>query len=114
MQAANQHALKSIKKSAEQSALRTGSKELSIMEGNLVLLWDHPKGHNKIQDHFKDQELAVVKQLYKPNVYQIKPVSGVSPEWVMSCKTCKKPMVLAITPVIKKWAIYPPSTLKWS
>ena len=48
MQAANQHALKSIQKSAEQSAARTGAKELSIVEGNLVLLGDHPKCHNKI------------------------------------------------------------------
>ena len=69
MQAANQHALKSIKKSAEQSALRTEGKELSIPEGNLVLLCDHPEGHNKIQDHFKDQEFVVVKQLHEPNVY---------------------------------------------
>ena len=37
MQAINQGALKSIKKSAEQSALRTGGKELSIPEGNFVL-----------------------------------------------------------------------------
>ena len=69
MQAANQHALRSIKKSAEQSALRTGGKELSIPEGGLVSLLDHPEGHNKIQDHFKDQEFVVVKQLCEPNVY---------------------------------------------
>ena len=69
MKAANQHALKSIKKSAEQNALRTGGKELSIPEGNLVLLWDHPEGCNKIQDCFKDQEFVVVKQLHEPNVY---------------------------------------------
>ena len=75
MQATNQHALKSIKKSAEQSALRTGGKELSIPEGNLVLLWDHPKGHNKVQDCFKNQEFAVVKRLCKPNVYCVKPVN---------------------------------------
>ena len=62
MQAANQHVLKSIKKSAEQSALRTGGKELSIPKGNLVLLQDHSEGHNKIQDHFKDQEFVVMKQ----------------------------------------------------
>ena len=80
MKAANQCALKSIEKSAEQSALRTGGKELSIPEGNLVLLQDHPEGHNKIQDHFKDQEFVVVKQLHEHNVYQIKPVNGVSPE----------------------------------
>ena len=68
MQATNQHTLKSIKKSEEQSALRTGGKELSIPEGNLVLLWDHPESCNKIQDHFNDQEFVVVKQLHEPNV----------------------------------------------
>ena len=54
MHAANQHILKRIKISAEQSALRTGGKEMSIMEGSLVLLQDHTKSHNEIQDHFKD------------------------------------------------------------
>ena len=63
LQATNQCALKSIKKSAEKSALRTGGKELSIPEGNLVLLQDHPDGHNKIQDYFKDHEFVVVKEL---------------------------------------------------
>ena len=84
MQATNQHAFKSIKKSAYQTALRTGGKELSIPEGNLVLLWDHPEGHNK--DCFKDQEFVVVKQLCEPNVYPIKPVNGVSPEQVVNCR----------------------------
>ena len=84
MKAANQHALKSIMKSAEQSALRTVGKELSIPEGNLVLLRDHPEGHNKIHDHFKDQEFVVVKQCCEPNVYQIKPVNGAGPEWVVN------------------------------
>ena len=52
MQIANQCALKSIKENAEQSALRTGGKELSIPEDNLVFIQHLPKGHNKIQDHF--------------------------------------------------------------
>ena len=86
MQAANQHTLKGIKMSAEQSALKTGGKELSIPEGNLVLLWDHPEGHNKIQDCFKDQEFVVVKQLCESNVYQIKPINGIGPEWVVNCR----------------------------
>ena len=46
--------IENIQKSAEQSAHRTGEKELSIPEGNLVLLWDHPKDQNKIQDWFID------------------------------------------------------------
>ena len=47
---------------------------------------DHPEGHNKIQDHFKDREFVVVKQLHEPNVYRIKPVNGVGPERVVNCR----------------------------
>ena len=116
MQVANRHALKSIYKSAEKSAIRTGGNELSIPEGNLVLLWDHPKGCNKIQDHFKDQEFVVVKQLCKPNVYQIKPVSGVCLEQIVNCRQLQDlqrvPVIIVIMPMMKKWAIYPPTTLK--
>ena len=86
IKAVNQHALKSIKKSAEQSALRTGGKELSIPEGNLVLLQDHPEGQNKIQECFKDQEFVVVKQLHEPNVYRIQPVNGVGPGQIVNCR----------------------------
>ena len=71
-------------KSSKQSSLRTGGKELSIPEGILVLLQDHPKGSNKIQDHFKDQEFVVMEQLCEPNVYQIKPTNAVSPEWIVN------------------------------
>ena len=92
MQAANQHALKNIKKSAEQTcALRTGGKGVSIPEGNLVLLPDHPEGCNKIQDCFKEQEYVVVKQLCEPNVSQIRPVSGVGPEWVVNHRQITRP-----------------------
>ena len=52
----------------------------------MVLLWNHPKGHNKIQDQFKDQVFVVVEEPHEPNVYQIKPVSCVSPEWVVNCR----------------------------
>ena len=86
MQAANQHALKNIQRSAEQSLLRTRGKEFSIPEGNLVLLWDHPKGHNKIQDHSKYQEFVVVEQHHNPYVYQIKPINDVGPEQTVKCR----------------------------
>ena len=59
----NQNALKTIQKRAKQSAHRTGGKELSILEGNLVLSQEHAEVHNKIQDHFKDQEFVMVEQL---------------------------------------------------
>ena len=77
MQAADQCTLKNILKSAEQCALRTEGKELSNLEGNFILLWDHPKGHNKIQEF-------VVVELHKPNMYWIRPVSGIGPEQIVN------------------------------
>ena len=55
MQATNQCTLMGIHKCVEQNALRTGGKELCILKGNLLLLQDHPEGHTKIPDCFKDQ-----------------------------------------------------------
>ena len=46
--AANRWALKRMKISAEKSVSRVGGKALNIPIGNLVLIHDHPKGHNKI------------------------------------------------------------------
>ena len=51
--AANRWALKRIKTSAEKSVSWAGEKALDIPVGNLVLLIDHPKGCNKIQDNYK-------------------------------------------------------------
>ena len=61
----NQHAVNGILKGTQQSAQVTRGKELSILEGNLVLLQDHPEGCNKIQDHFMDQELCTQCGSYK-------------------------------------------------
>ena len=47
----NRWALKRIKTSAEKSVSQAGGKALKIPIGNLVLLHDHPEGHNKIQDN---------------------------------------------------------------
>ena len=49
----NRWVLKRIKLSAEKSVSWAGGKALKIPIGNLVLLGDHPKGHNKIQDNYK-------------------------------------------------------------
>ena len=89
MQAANQNLLKNIQRSAEHSALRTWEKKCLFQEGNLVLLRDHTKSHNKIQDHFKDQEFVVEEQLHEPNEYQIKAVSGVAPEQIVNYRQLK-------------------------
>ena len=51
--AAKRWALKRIKASAEKSVSWAGGKALKILIGNLVLLCDHPEGHNKIQDNYK-------------------------------------------------------------
>ena len=63
----------------QKSAGRLNQKSLEIPEGNLVLLRDHPEGHNKIQDKYKSAKFVVVGKHPKPNVYQIKPVNGNGP-----------------------------------
>ena len=52
--AVNRQALKRIKTSAEKSVSWVGGKALKILVGDLVLLCDHPEGHNKIQDNYKN------------------------------------------------------------
>ena len=52
---ANKHAQKNIKASNSKNQKVVGGKDLLIPVGNLVLLHDHPEGHNKIQNNNKDQ-----------------------------------------------------------
>ena len=80
-----------------------------------MVLQDQAKGHNEIQDCFKDQEFVVLKQLHKPNVYQIRPVSGVSPEQVVNCRQLQdlqKAMIIMTTAVKDKCITCPPLTLR--
>ena len=70
LMSANRQALKHIKQSVKKSQTRTGGKTLHIPVGNLVLLRDHPEGHNKIQDNYKS-ELIIVDHHKDPNVYII-------------------------------------------
>ena len=60
----------------QQSVQRLGRRTLEIPEGNLVLLHDHPEGHYKIQDKYKNGEFLVIGKQQEANVYLIKPVSG--------------------------------------
>ena len=53
----------------QKSAGRLNQKSLEILEGNLVLLPDHAKGHNKIQDKYKSEKFVVVGKHPEPNVY---------------------------------------------
>ena len=76
----NRWALKHIKQSAKKSQIRTGSKSLQIPIGNLVLLRDHPKGCNKIQDSYKSEPFVVVNHHKDPNVYIIQPLDKKGPK----------------------------------
>ena len=77
--AVNRQALKRMKISAEKSVSRAGGKALNILIGNLVLLRDHPKGWNKIQDNYKNELFVVESQHQDPNVYTIRPLNGKGP-----------------------------------
>ena len=68
-----------MKLSAEKSVSQTGGKALSILKGNLVLLHDHPKGWNKIQDNYKNELFVVESKHQDPNVYTIKPLNCKGP-----------------------------------
>ena len=77
--AANRWALKRMKISAEKSVSNAEGKALDIPIGNLVLLHDHPKGRNKIQDNNKSELFVMESQHQDPNVYTIKPLNGKGP-----------------------------------
>ena len=57
---------------------------LEILDGNLVLLRDHPEGCSKIQDKYTSEKFVVVGKCPEPNVYHIKPVNGNVPEWMVN------------------------------
>ena len=77
--AANRWALKRIKTSAEKTVLWAGGKALDIPIDNLVLLHDHPEGHNKIQNNYKNELFVVESKHQDTNVYIIKPLNGKGP-----------------------------------
>ena len=67
----NRQALKHIRQSAKKRQIRASGKTLHILIGNLVLLWDHPEGHNNIQDNYTSELFVVVDHHKDPNVYII-------------------------------------------
>ena len=73
---ANRQALKRMKLSAEKSVSQSEGKALNIPLGNLVLLHDHPEGHNKIKDNNKSKLFVMESKHQDPNVYTIKPLNG--------------------------------------
>ena len=84
LMSANRWALKHIKQSAKKSQIRTGGKSLQIPIGNLVLLRDHPEGHNKIQDNYKSEPFVVIEHCKDPNVYIIQPLDKKGPKKIVN------------------------------
>ena len=58
------------------TAKQQGVRDLIIPVGNLVLLRDHPKGRNKIQDNNKDQIYIVTGHHDNRNAYFVKPLGS--------------------------------------
>ena len=73
---ANKCAQKNIKATNVKNRKVMGGKDLVIPIGNLVLLRDHPKGCNKIQDNNKDQIYIITGHHDHPNAYFIKPLGS--------------------------------------
>ena len=77
-------AFKHIKQSAKKSQIRTGGKLLQIPVGNLVLLRDHPEGHNKIQDNYKSEPFVIIEHHKDPNVYVIQSLDKKGPKKIVN------------------------------
>ena len=75
----NKRALKSIKGRAKVNERQSGDKDLDVPIGNLVLLRDHSKGHNKIQDDYKPDLFEVVGKHQDPNAFYVKPIGWKGP-----------------------------------
>ena len=84
---ANKCTEKNIKATNTKYRKVVGGKDLIITVGNLVLLCDHPKGCNKIQNNNKDQIYVVTSHHEHKNAYFVKPLgSKISPKQVNRCQ----------------------------
>ena len=73
--------MKNIKAIEAKNKRTSKGKDLDIPVGNLVLLRDHPEGHNKIQDRNKSELYIAVPIGEHPNNFWIKPLgSNVKPK----------------------------------
>ena len=73
---ANKRAQKNIRATNAKNRKAAGGKGLVVTVGNLVLLCDHPEGHNKIQDNNKDQIYIVTGHHDNRNTYFVKPLGS--------------------------------------
>ena len=72
--------IKTHQAKCQKEPIRTGGKTLQIPVGNLVLLRDHPGGHNKIQDNNKSKLFIMVNHHEDPNVYIIQSLDKKGPK----------------------------------
>ena len=73
---ANKCAQKNIKTTNGKNHKAAGGYDLVIPVRNLVLLCDHPKGRNKIQDNNKDQIYIITGHHDNRNDYFVKPLGS--------------------------------------
>ena len=73
---ANKRAMKNIKAVEAKNKQTSKGKDLDVPVGNLVLLRDHPEGHNKIQDRNKSELYVVIRKGECPNNFWIKPLGS--------------------------------------
>ena len=64
--------MKNIKAIEAKNKRASKGKDLDVPVGNLILLWDHPEGLNKIQDRNKSELYVVDCKGEHPNNFQIK------------------------------------------
>ena len=76
---ANKQALKGIHKTTNHNKDCTSSEDITIPVGNHVLLRNHPKGCNKIQDWYKSEIYVIVGHHKEPNVYYIQLLNSSKP-----------------------------------
>ena len=115
MQTAKQSALRNIKKVQNRVLSEQEEKNCPSQRVNWSYCGIIIKVIIKSRNIFKDQEFVMVKQLLEPKVYQIKPVNGIGLEQVINhwqLQDLQNPIIIVITPVMQKWAMYPPTTLK--
>ena len=91
---ANKCTQKNIKASNSKNRKVVGGKDMLIPVRNLILLWDHPEGCNKIQDNNIDQIYVVTSNHRHKNAYFVKPMgSKIQPKQV----NCHKMFDLRVT-----------------
>ena len=83
---ANKRAMKNIKAAVAKNKRIAGGSDIDIPPGNLVLLWDHPEGRNKIQDRHKSDLFEVVKKGERPNNFWIKPLGSSGHPKEVNCR----------------------------